>query len=655
MRVTIFGKGESNMSTGRHFTHVCTGFLIVLSFFAVFTLGSCGEDSPVAEKRGNGGDDPPPDPILPPDSAQVTIRLVAWDDLSDHGTKAEAPVDVDEIRFEISAPAMQTQTRIVQSSQTIIEEVFTIETGAARRIEVRAFGAADTLLYSGTKYTTFADSLVATAVGMVLATDDTPPTFAGLDDAVTISDNHVVISWSIATDGSAPDLEVVYLIYMSTVSGNFDYSSPSYTSTPGETSYLIADLDPGTTYYFVARAMDRAGNIDPNTSQLTLTTPAAGAALYVDVKTGSDNSSCGTSSSPCKTITYALSKTAGNQTIHVAKGVYNAASGETFPLRLKPGTTLDGEGYWWMGVKVIKETYIEGTTPTILGADNATIVSCYVKPTAWGTNGRAIDDDGHRITVYHCTVDGVLAGGLQGVGFSGGSSLIDSRVENFSDPGGRSVLVWGSGGALIKGNVVKNNSHGIEVSASNTEISDCVVRNTSSIGISVGDRDFVTDNVVIFRNLVENAGFFGIGLVKCTDTKIIRNTITDPVSDGISIWNAQNPSNMVEVIKNSVTGSGRSAIQVNYGQARINDNLFVCNVAGAFVRSDQVIDLRWNEWEHSPPTVNSGQGAYDPGCDGTYDICYEALYANTPAPLYQPDGGKGSCQVGIVPFPSPRK
>ena len=643
------------MSTRRYSTHVCTLFLIVLSLFTIFALGSCGEDSPVAENPGNGGGEPPPPPVLPPDSAQVTVRLMAWDDLTDHGTEAEAPGDVDEIRFEISAPDMQTQTRIVQSSQTIIEEDFTIKTGAARKINVRAFGAADTLLYSGTKYTTFADSLVATAVGMVLATDDTPPTFAGLDDAVAISDNHVLISWPVATDGSEPDLEAIYLIYMSTVPGSFDYSSPSYTSTPGETSFLITDLDPGTTYYFVARAMDRAGNIDLNTSQISLSTPAAGGALYVDVKTGSDSPSCGTSSSPCKTITYALSKTAGDQTIHVAKGTYNAASGETFPLQLKPGTALVGDGYWWMGIKVIKETYIEGTTPTILGADNATIVSCYVKPTAWGTSMRAIDDDGHAMTVYHCTIDGVLASSLQGVGFYGGSSLIDSRVENFSSPGGRSVWVWGAGGSLIKGNVVKNNSHGIAVSASNTEISNNIVRNTSSIGISAGDRDFVTSDVVIFRNLVENAGNYGIGLTLCTDTKIIWNTITDPVSYGISIWNAENPSNIVEVYSNSVTGGGSLAIEVLYGQARINDNLFVCNVAGAFVRSDQVIDLRWNEWEHSPPTVNSGQGASDPGCGGIYDICYEALYALTPAPLYQPDGGKGSCQVGIVPYPSPRK
>jgi parallel beta-helix repeat protein len=643
------------MSTRRYSTRVCTLFLIVLSLFAIFALGSCGEDSPVAENPGNGGDDTPPPLVLPPDTAQVTVRLVAWDDLTDHGTKAEAPGDVEEILFEISAPDIQTQTRTVQASQSVIEEEFTIATGPARKISVQAFGAADTLLYSGTKYTTFADSMVTTAVGMVLATDDTPPTFAGLDAAVAISDNHILISWSVATDGSSPDREVLYLIYMSMVSGSFDYSSPSYTSTPGETSYLITDLDPGTTYYFVARAMDRAGNVDLNTSQISLATPAASGALFVDVKTGADNSSCGTSSSPCKTITYALSKTAGNQTIHVAKGTYNAATGETFPLRLKPGTTLDGEGYWWMGVKVIKETYIEGTTPTILGADNATIVSCYVKPTAWGTNSKAIDDDGHSITVYHCTIDGVLAGSLQGVGFGGGSSLIDCRVENFSSPGGRSVGVWGTGGALIKGNVVINNSHGIAVSASNTEISNCVVRNAGSIGISVGDRDFVTSDVVIFRNLVENAGNYGIGLTKCADTKIIWNTIKDPVSYGISIWNFENPSNIVEVYSNSVTGGGSLAIEVIYGQARINDNLFVCNVAGAFVRSDQVIDLRWNEWEHSPPIVSWGQGQYDPGCDGIYDICYEALYALTPAPLYQPDGGKGSCQVGIVPYPSPRK
>jgi hypothetical protein len=79
----------------------------------------------------------------------------------------------------------------------------------------------------------------------------------------------------------------------------------------------------------------------------------------------------------------------------------------------------------------------------------------------------------------------------------------------------------------------------------------------------------------------------------------------------------------------------------------------VCNVAGILLSSDEVVDLRWNAWDHDPPTINAGRPT-EPGCDGFYDICYEAIYSGTPEPLYQPDSGRGSCRVGILPVPPQR-
>jgi hypothetical protein len=74
----------------------------------------------------------------------------------------------------------------------------------------------------------------------------------------------------------------------------------------------------------------------------------------------------------------------------------------------------------------------------------------------------------------------------------------------------------------------------------------------------------------------------------------------------------------------------------------------VCNVAGVLVRSDQVIDLRWNEWDHDPPTINHGRPT-DPWCDEPCDICYERDYALTPEPIFEPDRDKGSCLVYVMP------
>jgi parallel beta-helix repeat protein len=628
------------------------GSIVFILLIAVFVLGSCSEDSPVADGPQNGGNgEPPPPPETIPDTAIVTIQLVSWADASGQNAGDEPPAGVDEVRFEITAADIQTQTHTVTAGRDPIEETFAIATGVARRIDVQAFNAADSLLYDGTKYDTFADSALVTAIGMVAAGDDTPPVYAGLEDAAAISGNFVLLSWQMATDGSDPDLEAVYLIYQSTQSGNFDYAYPSYTTNPGETSFLVGGLDPGTTYYFVVRAMDRAGNIGPNTAQQSATTPGAAGELYVDVNTGSDNASCGTSNSPCKTITYALTKTSGNQTIKVAKGTYNAASGETFPLQLKPGTMLDGEAYWWNGVKVIKETFIEGTTPMILGADGASIVGCYLRPTDWGSASHAIFDDGHAIYVYHCTIDGALAPGLWGVSFSGASTIRSCRVENFDHTAGRGIRVWGAGGVVINNNLVIKCGGGIWAGASDCVIMNNWVEDMYCTGIGVDIIDGTVYRTTIFRNTVKDVGCNGIDVRKTTGTKITYNSVSYTTGVGIAIGNYQLPTNMVIVYGNTITHGGSAGVQVMGGGATVTHNNIACNVAGALVRSDQVIDLRWNEWDNSPPVVDDGRGLYDPGCDLPHDICYEAGYAGTPEPLVQPDGGKGNCNIAVLPSP----
>ncbi|NYT02381.1 MAG: DUF1565 domain-containing protein [Methanosarcinales archaeon] len=104
---------------------------------------------------------------------------------------------------------------------------------------------------------------------------------------------------------------------------------------------------------------------------------------YVDAGTGNDRTGAGTSASPFKTITHALSVSSSRDTVRVRRGVYDAANGETFPIRLKRGVRLEG-----IPVPIINGQLlpiIRGGAPysipssdrgryvTILGADSATI------------------------------------------------------------------------------------------------------------------------------------------------------------------------------------------------------------------------------------------------------------------------------------------
>ena len=66
------------------------GLLIVVLFIGVLALGSCGEDSPVADGPKNGGGEPPP-PEGIPDTAVVSVQLVSWADPSGHSPDPVPP------------------------------------------------------------------------------------------------------------------------------------------------------------------------------------------------------------------------------------------------------------------------------------------------------------------------------------------------------------------------------------------------------------------------------------------------------------------------------------------------------------------------------------------------------------------------------------
>jgi hypothetical protein len=103
--------------------------------------------------------------------------------------------------------------------------------------------------------------------------DMQPPTFAGLASA-TAASGSITLSWSAASDNVSAANQLVYLVYQATAPGGESYATPSYTTLPGATSYVVSNLSPNTTYYFVVRAQDTAGNIAVNTIEKSAKTAA---------------------------------------------------------------------------------------------------------------------------------------------------------------------------------------------------------------------------------------------------------------------------------------------------------------------------------------------------------------------------------------------
>jgi hypothetical protein len=114
--------------------------------------------------------------------------------------------------------------------------------------------------------------LICGSVTVAVASPDRiPPTFAGLKSATTcvpgpIDDRSTSyeLRWDAATDNLTPSSRIVYDVYQATKPGGEDFAVPTYTTRRGAISFTTPPLSAGTTFYFVVRARDRAGNEDSN-------------------------------------------------------------------------------------------------------------------------------------------------------------------------------------------------------------------------------------------------------------------------------------------------------------------------------------------------------------------------------------------------------
>ena len=139
---------------------------------------------------------------------------------------------------------------------------FTSESGLGRSAGVR--GALVLLVV--------AVVLVASPTAGAKRKDHTPPMYAGLKSATTCvpgpaggGTTSYTLRWDAATDNVSPSSRIVYLVYQANAPGSEDFSTPTYTTAAGVTSFATPPLPADKPVYFVVRARDQAGNIDRNT------------------------------------------------------------------------------------------------------------------------------------------------------------------------------------------------------------------------------------------------------------------------------------------------------------------------------------------------------------------------------------------------------
>jgi hypothetical protein len=129
--------------------------------------------------------------------------------------------------------------------------------------------------------------------GTPIPVDTKAPAFDGATGVdVTLAEDRVRVSWTAASDDHSPVSRIAYRVYRASKSGGQDFAGtrrcadpdpdagpleqadlPCFvTSGSGATNVVVRDVVPAHAFYFVARAVDEAGNEDANTTEVTAET-----------------------------------------------------------------------------------------------------------------------------------------------------------------------------------------------------------------------------------------------------------------------------------------------------------------------------------------------------------------------------------------------
>lgn len=220
--------------------------------------------------------------------------------------------------------------------------------------------------------------------------------------------------------------------------------------------------------------------------------------IYVNAIAGSDSAGNGTQMSPLKTITHALQNASSNTVIVLAPGEYSEATGESFPLQLKAGVTVQGTPGPGRDTVVIRGsgTYMSPSQ----GLENSTIVAVdrsglgnvmVMNPHAQGT-GVWIETGSPVLR------DNVFAGsGRAGVHIAGAGAPVIQR-NYFTENGLAGLIIEGRCQAQVQGNVFEKTGIGIQVApgAEPRILENRVVQNQDGIILQANARPVLENNQI---------------------------------------------------------------------------------------------------------------------------------------------------------------
>lgn len=225
------------------------------------------------------------------------------------------------------------------------------------------------------------------------------------------------------------------------------------------------------------------------------------AIIHVNSTSGSDAQGDGTQLRPLKTITHALEQAEENTLILLSGGIYSEESGESFPIRLKSGVTVQGT----LGFSA-SDIIIQGNggyystlgglrNVAILGSNNAGLANVAISNPHPEGIGIWIESDSPIILN-----NAFLYNGANGIYIVGdGDPVI--RGNYFSENGQAGLVIAGPSSATVDGNIFENTGTGIMIAPGATPqvLNNRISQNVDGLVVHA-DAQPILQNNQIFRN-----------------------------------------------------------------------------------------------------------------------------------------------------------
>lgn len=218
--------------------------------------------------------------------------------------------------------------------------------------------------------------------------------------------------------------------------------------------------------------------------------------LYVNPLSGDDQFGDGTRYQPFKTITQALQAAQPGTVVLLAPGRYTTANGESFPLQLRPGITLQGQP------TTTQSVLIQGGGPFSsrqLSSQNAAVVMADRSGLAYVVVSNPMPQ-GHGVWIESgqpvIRSSALVANEHTGLYVAGGAPTIESSY--FSQNRVAGLVLYGQAQAIVRGNHFENTGTAITVAdGANAEITDNrILRNDEGVVLLGNASPLIANNQI---------------------------------------------------------------------------------------------------------------------------------------------------------------